>query len=194
MMSGSEPVQGEKVWKVFLRKHWKMLVVFIIAAIVAVAGAILVLLWFVGNAQASGLVPSLLGAWTMNHLVTFILNLIFWELVIIGIPALVFVLIIIFLWWKRLPSEERADYRRGQLFGKRSRRSDGSEAVSFFVFIGFIIKVYADGNWNTAFATWTFNYFVYSLVWVFVWIAVIAGIPLLIGGIWWLQRAMRRNP
>ena len=194
MMPDSEPGQGGKIWKMFIRKHWKMLVAFIVAAIVAVACAILVLLWFVGNAQATGLVPALLGAWTMNHLVMFVLNLILWELVIIGIPMLVVVLIIVFLWWKKLPAEERAEYRRGHLFGKRSRRSDGSGAVSFFLFLGFIIKVYVDGNWNTAFATWTFNYVVYSLVWVFIWIAVIAGIPLLIGGIWWLRRQMKLSP
>ena len=190
-MPSSETVQGEKIWKVFLRKHWKMLVVFVIAAIAVVAGAILVLLWFMGNALATGLVPALMGAWTMHHLVWFLLYLILWEIVFIGIPVLVVVLIIVFLWWKQLPAEERAEYRRGHLFGRRSRRSDGSGAVSLFLFLGFIIKVYVDGNWNVAFATWTFNYIMYSLVWVFVWIAVIAGIPLLIGGIWWLRRQMK---
>ena len=189
-----EPMKEEKIWKTFLRKHWKMLVVFIIAAIAAAAGAVLVLLWFVGNAQATGLVPALVGGWTMNHLVMFLLYLVFWELVIIGIPVLVVVLIIVFLWWKKIPVEERAEYRRGHLFGKRSRRSDGSGAASFFVFLGFLIKVYVDGNWNVAIATWTFNYVVYSLVWVLVWIAVIIGIPLLLGGIWWVRREMHRNP
>ena len=190
----SEPVHGEKIWKMFLRQHWKMLVVFITAAIATVAGALLVLLWFVGNAQATDLVPTLLGTWTMNHLVMFLLNLIFWEIVIIGIPVLFVILLIVFLWWKKLPAEERAEYRRRHLFGKHSRRSDGGGAVSFFLFLGFIIKVYVDGNWNIAFATWTINYVVYSLVWVFVWIAVIAGIPLLLGGIWWLRKQMNLNP
>jgi hypothetical protein len=194
MIPGSEPAQGEKIWKMFLRKHWKMLIVFIIAAIAVVAGAVLVLLWFVENAQATGLAPALLGLWTMNHLVMFLLYLLFWEIVIIGIPVLIVILIIVFLWWKKLPTEERTEYRRGHLFGKRSRRSDGSGAVSFFVFLGFIIKVYVDGNWNVAFATWTFNYVVYSLIWVVVWIAVIAGIPLVLGGIWWLRRQMKLSP
>jgi len=62
------------------------------------------------------------------------------------------------------------------------------------MFIGLLIKVYVDGNWNLPFATWTFNYFVYSLVWVFVWIVVIIGIPLLLGSIWWLQREMKKKP
>ncbi len=43
----------EKIWKKFLRKHWKMLVLFVGAAILAIAGAILVFLWFVGDAQVN---------------------------------------------------------------------------------------------------------------------------------------------
>jgi undecaprenyl pyrophosphate phosphatase UppP len=188
----SEP--SEKIWKKFITKHWKMVALFIVAAVVAVISAILVLLWFIGDAQTTGLVPETLNLWTMGYLVTFLLHLLFWEVLFIGIPVVVAIAAIYFLWWKKLPDEERNEYRRGHLFGKRSKSRDGGGAITFFVNIGFIIKVYLDGYWNVPFATWTFDYLVYSYLWAIIWMVIIFGIPLVLGGIWWLHREMKKKP
>ena len=188
----SEP--DEKIWKKFLRKHWKMLVLFVGAAILAIAGAILVFLWFVGDAQVTSLVPATVGLWTIGYLVTFLLHLIFWEVLFIGIPVIITVAALYFLWWKKIPDEERKEYRRRHLFGKSSRRTDGGGAISLLVNIVFIIKVYLDGNWNVPFATWTFDYLVYSYLWALLWILIIFGIPILLGGTWWIGREMKKKP
>ena len=108
-MEQTEPKNGEKIWKKFLRKHWKMLVLFVIAAIVVITGAILVFLWFVEDAQLTGLVPEILDLWTMEYLVTFLLHLIFWEILFIVIPVIIVIAAIYFLWWKRLPEGERKE-------------------------------------------------------------------------------------
>jgi len=192
-MVETESTSGEKIWKKFLRKHWKMLAFFITATLVTVLGAILVFLWFVGDAQATGLIPGILQLWTMGYLVTFLLHLLFWEILLIGIPILVIVAAIYFLWWKKLPDDERKEYRRKHLFGKRSRRTDGSGAITFLMNIGFIIKVYLDGNWNVPFATWTFDYLVYSYLWIIIWMVIIFGIPLAIGAVWWIHREMKKK-
>ncbi|MCK5261544.1 MAG: hypothetical protein KAJ44_05145 [Thermoplasmatales archaeon] len=184
---------GEKIWKIFLRKHWKMLVLFVVGAILASIGAILVYLWFVGDAQLTGLVPATLGLWTMGHFVTFLLHLIFWELLFIGVPVIL-AAVAGWLWWKKLPDEERKEYRCGHLFGKRSHRTEGGEGISFLIFIAFIIKVYLDGNWNVPFATWTFDYLVYSCLWALIWILIIFGIPMALGGIWWIRHEMKKEP
>jgi hypothetical protein len=192
MMENASEI-GEKTWKKFLRNHWKMLVIFIVVAIVAVVGAILVFLWFAGNAQTTGLIPATLGLWTMGHLVSFLLWLILWEFFLIGIPVIIALAAIYFLWWKKLSGEERIEYRRGHLFGNRSRRSDGGNAISFIVFIGLIIKVYIDGKWNTPFAAWTFNYLIYSILWIIIGIAIIIGFPIALGGTWWIRREIKKK-
>jgi len=184
----------EKIWKKFLRKHWKMFVLFVVAAILVIAGAILVFLWFVGDAQVTSLVPATVGLWTLGYLVTFLLYLIFWEVLFIGIPVIITVAAIYFLWWKKISDEERKEYRRRHLFGKSSRRTDGGGAISLLVNIVFIIKVYLDGNWNIPFATWTFDYLVYSYLWALLWILIIFGIPILLGGTWWIRREMKKKP
>lgn len=183
---------GDNIWKKFLRKHWKMLVLFVVAAALAIIGAIYVFLWFVEEAQITNLVPTTLDSWTIGHIVTFLLHLIFWEVIIIGIPVIITIAAIYLLWWKRLPDTERKEYRRGHLFGKRSRWTDGGGIISLFINIVFIIKVYYDGNWNVPIATWKFDYLVYSYLWALFWILIICGIPIAIGATWWIRHEMKK--
>ncbi len=175
---------GSESWRRFLRRHRNMFLLLIVGAILAFVGAILVFLWFVGQAQSTGMVPATLGLWTVGYIVTFLLNLIFWEILLIAIPVIV-AAIIAWLWWKRLPYEERAEYR---FFRTRSRARNGGNAFTFLVNIAFLIKIYLDGNWHLPFNDWTFNYLVYSYVTALVWILIIFGIPIAIGLIWWISR------
>lgn len=185
---------GNKIWKKFLRKQWKMVVLFIVGAILASIGATLVCLWVVGEVQLAGLVPATLGLWSMGHLVTFLLRLVFWEVLIIGVPVILAAVAIIFLWWKKIPDRERREYRRGHLFGTRSRPTNGKDVLSPLVFIVFCIKVFLDGNWNVAFGTWTFDYVVYSFLWALIWVLIIFGIPMVLGGTWWIRHEMKKKP
>ena len=176
-------------WKEFLKKHWNMLVYWIIAAIFAIIGGIFVYLWFVGEAQSTNMVPMTLGEWTMGHMVTFILHLLFWEIVIIGIPVAI-AAIVGWLWWKKIPEEERKEYH---FFGKRNHAQNGGGGISFLFFIAFCIKVYIDGNWDLAIASWTLNYVVDSMITILVYGAIIFGIPAIIIGLVWLSREIKKE-
>ena len=188
-MTEEAEVEKSSDWKKFMKKHWNIVAIFVVAGILAFAGAVYVFLWFVGEAQSTGLVPTTLGLWTMGHLVTFILHLIFWELLFIGIPAIIGA-VIGWQWWKRLPEEEKKEYH---FFGKRSRTTSGGSGVSFLFFIAFCIKVFIDGNWNVAIASWTLDYVVSSMITILVWTAIIFGIPIAIGVIWWINHEMKKN-
>jgi hypothetical protein len=127
----------------------------------------------------------------MGHLVTFILNTIFWELLLIGVPVIL-AAVAGWSWWRRLPSDEKKEYH---FFGKRSRAtSGGGGGVSLLFFVAFCIKVFVDGNWNVAFATWTFDYVVYSMLWILIWTLIIFGIPIALGVIWWINHEMKKKP
>lgn len=175
-------------WKRFMRRHWSIVAVFVAAFISAFAGAVYVFLWFVGNAQSTGLVPRTLGLWTMANLVNFILNLIFWELLFIGI-LVVAGGVAGWQWWKRLPDEERRGYR---LFGRRSRRTRGGGGVSLLFFIAFGIKVYLDGNWNIPVSTWTLDYVVGSMLLILEWVLIFLGIPIAVGVALWMRHEMKK--
>lgn len=192
-MVEKESENVEKIWIKFLSKHWKMFILFIIVAVLSFVGAVYVYLWLVEEAQLTGFVPTTLGLWTMGHFITFILHLIFWEIIYIGIPLILVIVAIIFLWWKKLPVDEREEYKSKNLFGKNSKSTQGGEGISFLVFIAFIIKIYLDGNWNLAFADWTFDYLVYSCLWALIWILIIFGIPIVIGATLWIIYEMRKQ-
>jgi hypothetical protein len=182
-MTQAEAENTPKSWKEFLRKHWQMAVLFIITAASAAIGAVYVFLWFAGNAQSSGLVPTTLSQWTMAHMFTFVLNMVFWEFVLIGIPVIIASLAG-WLWWRRLSYDERREYH---LFDPPSRKpSNGGGAASLLFWIAFSIRVYMDGNWNVAIATWTLDYLIYTSVWTVIWMLIIFGIPATIIGIIWL--------
>lgn len=182
-----------KIWKKFLSKHWKEFSIFSIIGAIAFIAAIYIFLWFVGEAQSTNIVPEALGQWSMGYFITFLLHLIFWEFVYIGIPILAIVVAIYLLWWKRIPELERKEYRSKNLFGKNSKRSDAGGGVSFLIFVFFAIKIYMDNNWGKPFGTWEFDYLVISCLTAFVWVAIVFGIPLLIGGIWWMRREIKKD-
>jgi hypothetical protein len=183
-------VQNGSDWKKFLRRHWSIFAVFVAASILAIIGAVYVFLWFVRDAQSIGLVPATLDLWTMGDLVSFILHLIFWELIFIGIPAILGA-VAGWLWWRKLPDEEKKEYH---FFGKSSRTSRGGGGISVLLFIAFAIKVFIDGKWNVAIATWTLDYVVYSMLAILIWAVVIFGIPVAIGVIWWIRHEMKKKP
>ncbi len=139
-----ETENDSKTWRRFLKHHWNMLIYWIIVAIGAVIGSVLVYLWFVGDAQSTNMVPTILNQWTMGHMVTFILHLVFWELLIVGILVAI-AAIIGWIWWKQIPNEERKEY---QFFGKGSRTERGGGGISFLFFVAFCIKIYIDTECN----------------------------------------------
>lgn len=188
MEQGSE--KESKAWKKFLRRHWGATALFVAGAGAALAGAVLVYLWFVGEAQSAGLVPAELSLWSMSYLLTFLLNLAFWELLVVGVPVAVAAVFAYTLWYRRLPAEEKEEYRRAGLFKDRSRGSDAGDGMSFLFFLAFMVIIYLDGYWEVPFSSWTFDYLVYTCLTAVVSVLVIVGIPLAIGGIWWLRREM----
>ena len=187
-MTEQTQVEESSRWSRFLRKHWPAFAAFVAAAILAFAGAVYVFVWFTGNAQSTGLVPSILGMWTMGNVVTFILHALFWELVLIGIPAAIGA-VAAWQWWKRLPETEKSN-----LSSKRSRSSRAGGAISPLLFIAFALKVYVDGNWNVAISTYTLDYVVGSMVTILLWIVAIFAIPAIIGLIWWIRHEMNKKP
>lgn len=188
METGSE--NRREIWRRFLSKHWRVLVLIAVGAILLLTDAILVFVWVVGDAQSSGLVPTTLGAWTMGYLLTFLLRLILWEVLLVGVPIILAV-VAGWRWWSKLPDEKSREYH---FFGKRSRATSGGGSISFFVFIAFCVKVYTDGNWNVPIATWTFNYLVNSWLTALIWILIIIGIPAGLALIWWLNHEMKKKP
>lgn len=175
-------------WGLFWRRHHNAVLIFGAGAAILAVWSVLVFLWYVGQAQSNGTVPTTLGLWNMSALVSFLLNLLFWEIALVGIPLIIAV-VLAWRWWRGLPYEERTEYR---FMRKRSKARNGGSGFSLVVFIVFCIKVNMDGNWNKPFGTWSFDYLVSSYLTAIVWILAVVAIPAIIVLIWWIRSGSKR--
>jgi hypothetical protein len=181
--TGSRP--ADQAWKAFVRRHWKL----VLAGVGGVAGvavaALAVFLWVVANTQANGLVPSGLGDWSAGSALTFILQLVLWELLLVASWAVPVAAAAFFLWYKKLPEEERRGMEGAP---RRGRAAGGGGGVSFFVFLVWLLIVWSDGRWNLALRNWTFNELVNSWIAAGLVVVLVAGVPALLYLVWVLRK------
>lgn len=184
IMRTGERGSGEG-WKKFVRRHGKMTALMVGGIAAACIAALLVFLWVVADAQATGLVPDGIGAWTVGYFFAFLLQLILWELILVASWMIPMAVVIYLLWYKKLPDEERKEYERGPRRGKSAGEDSG---ISFFIGLVWLAIVWIDGKWNLAFQEWTFDDWVYSWLTAGLVVLVIVGIPAIIWVIWTLRR------
>lgn len=176
---------GGRVWKRFVRRHWKMTLAAVGGIVAIAAVALLVFLWVVADMQATGRVPSGVGAWTVGYAITFLLNLILWELLLVASWVVVLVAAAYLIWYRRLPPEERAEYETGSRRGKSAGANGG---ISFFTGLVWLVIVWTDGRWNLPLQDWTVNQFVYSWIAAGLVVLLIVGIPAMVYLFWSLAR------
>ncbi|MHA1379178.1 MAG: hypothetical protein ACTSRG_12420 [Candidatus Helarchaeota archaeon] len=194
-MAENEEEINDEVWIKFLRKHWKMAILIITGIGIAAVCGVLLFLWFIlPNALSTNLLQKSLSFWTIGYALTFMLGVILWEFLFIGVPVIVCAVIIFLLWWKKLPDEEREEYI-GNPKKKRRRvsNSGGSGIFSFLVVITWLIIIYTDNNWNTFFAAWSIEYLVYSWISAFLWDLLIFGVPMSIALLLWIRHEMKEK-
>ncbi len=163
----------------FLKKYWKMSLTFVVIIAVALIVSVLVLLWQVTIAT----VPATLGQWSVGIIISFCLNLVFWELILVGSWVAVLALVMYFQWYIKLPEEDRKGWS-----GRGNRES--SDAIGFFIGLAWLLILWIDGRWNLTFDSWTFLDWVFSWLTAAFWVLVIGGIIVTIGLVAWLAKEM----
>ena len=181
MNTNEEQLDEEK--RRFLLKHWKMTLVMAVCIAAAAIVALLVFLWVVN--EAALVMPASLGDWTIGYLITFILHVIFWELLLVatwGIP-----LAAIMYWqFSKLPDAD--------LWKPKGGRRESGDAFGFLIGIAWLIMLWIDGRWNQAFEVWTFTEWIYSWLIAAGWVLLIFGIPAVVILVLWLvNREMKKD-
>ena len=173
MNTTEEQLDEEK--KRFLLKNWKMTLV--LAACI-VAAAVVALLVFLGVVNEAALImPASLGEWTIGLIVTFVLHLIFWELLLVatwGIPLAA----VLYWQFSKLPDAD--------LWKPTGGRRESGDAFGFLIGIAWLIMIWIDDRWNQTFQTWTFTEWIYSWLTALGWVLLIFGIPAVIILVLWL--------
>jgi hypothetical protein len=177
-------------WKKFLKKHWEVVLAIGIGIIGAIIGGILVFLWRVGAAPAALGVPANIGDWTIGYTVTFILNVIWYEFLLVGLPVIAAIIVIVFVWWNQLPEEEKEELKEEPKKSRPRRAMTGASGGGIFGLLyqlTWLIVIWSRGYWNTAFSAWGFSAFVNTMLWALIWDLIIFGIPIAIIVILWVR-------
>jgi hypothetical protein len=181
MNTNEEQLDEEK--RRFLLKHWKMTLVVAVCIVAVAVVALLVFLWVVNEAAA--VMPASLGEWTVGYLITFILHLIFWELLLVvswGIPLAA----ILYWQFSKLPDAE--------LWKPKGGRRESGDAFGFLVGVAWLIMIWIDGRWDQTFQVWTFTEWIYSWLTALGWVLLIFGIPAVVILVLWLvSREMKKE-
>ncbi|NVM36547.1 MAG: hypothetical protein HWN81_13200 [Candidatus Lokiarchaeota archaeon] len=168
----------EQFWKDFIKKHTNSFIVLIIACVCVIIGALLVVFWII---EVNPFVHPRTGTfndWTLNYIVGFIIQIILGELLFVGIPTGLFFGAGGYLWWRKLPAEEKQEFKeREKKETHRTKDYGGGGGFSFFMFIAYCIYIAVDGNYNATLGSQPYSYWVYSWFLTLMWIIIVLGIP-----------------
>ncbi|NVM17964.1 MAG: hypothetical protein HWN80_09625 [Candidatus Lokiarchaeota archaeon] len=174
----SEELSEKTYWQKKIKEHWKPFVIAIIACICAFIGALIVLIWFIGSSPIGAYGEAFIGDWNLDWMVGFIILIIGWELLFVGIPAGLFFGLGGYLWWRRLPAEEKQEFKDREKKNKhRKRNTGGGGGGSLFMFIAYCIYIGIQGNYYTPFGALPYTYWLYACFFTVMWILIIFGIP-----------------
>jgi len=162
-------------WSKKITQHWKAFLVFVIGCIIALAGAVLVLFWFIETSDFGAMGTATIGEWSLAWIWGFIIYLIFYELLIIGIPAAIAFGLGWYIFWKRLSAGEKAEIKGREK--KKHRGSSAGGGFGFFMFIAFTILMYLRGEFSTPLGNFQYSYLVYTWFTALGWLLLIGGIP-----------------
>jgi len=177
-MENSEELSDEKFWGSKIRQHWKEFIIVIIAGIVACIGVILVVFWFILTSPIGQYGTWTFNQWTLMHVVCFAILLILWELLFVGVPTGLFFGLGGYIWWRRLPDEEKQEFKaRTKKETHKARNWGGGGGFGFFMFIAFCIYVAVDGYYDTPFALLEYSYFIRACFLTVMWIVIYFGVP-----------------
>jgi len=173
-----EEISEEAFWKKKIKDHKNTFIIMIIAAVCVITGGLLVLFWFIGASPLGGYGTWTFNQWSLDTLILFVLFLFLFELLFVGVPTGLFFGIGGYLWWRRLPAEEKQEFKdREKKETHKKRNWGGGSGFSFFIFIAYCIYIAVDGNFNTAFGSEPYTYWVYSWFLTIMWILIVLGVP-----------------
>jgi hypothetical protein len=178
-------------WKNKIKEHWKAFIVIIIAGVCAAIGVILVLIWFVETSDIGLQGTATFNQWSLAWVVGFIILLLFWELLFVGIPVGLFLGVGGYLWWRRLPEEEKQEFRGREKITKKHRKKNAG-GCGFFLFIAYCIYIAIEGNFFTPFGNLPYSYWLYAYLYTIMWLLIIVGIPGAIIGLIYFKKWLNK--
>jgi hypothetical protein len=183
-------------WKGMIKKYWYALIIYGIAVVGFIVGALLVLMHYMAAPDIAGGGTWTFGEFSVGSVILWIIFLFLWELLLVILPVLAYVGIVTALFWFVILSDEdktaMKERERREKHKKRARGGGG--AANFIFFLAFLCVVTIDGNLWTAFGTISYTYYIYAYLVGIMWTCIVLGIPALIIGIVYIVKKGIKMP
>ncbi len=177
-MENSDEVSEKQFWKGIWSEYRTPFIVVILAGICAIIGALLVFFWFIRITPLGYYGNATIGLWRMNWVVGFMILLILFELLIVGVPAGLFFGLGGYLWWRNLTPEKKQFFKdREKKQTHRKQEYGGGGGFGFFMFIFYCIYLAFDGHYNAPFGSEPYTYWIYAWFLTIMWLLIYVGIP-----------------
>lgn len=186
-------------WKVLIRDHWLKLIPFALVIVAAFISGVYVFLWHneigLGFGSFWGLT---FNDWSFGLCFVYFFMLLLREFLLVMLPTLGVLAILFGLIWAATSPENRQKLKelnkREEEKKKKhpNKASGGAGGCTGIVTIVFLIIMAANGKWDTPFGNMDFQYFVVTYLWAIIWVALVIGIPVLIGGLFYLRYKLKK--
>lgn len=192
-MEPNDSIDSKEFWKQKIKAHWLMFTLCIIAIVACTIGALMVFIWHIETSPIGLQGDATFDQWSLNWIVGFFIVLILWEMLFIGVPAGLFFGLGGYLWWRRLPTEEKNGFNAKWSSEKKSKHArNAGGGFSLVLFIFFCIYMMINGTYYAEFGSQPYSYWIYSYLMMIGWILIIIGIPAaIICVIWYITKGRK---
>jgi hypothetical protein len=188
-MEKEQKKSDEQFWKEEIKKNWKVLILCVAAIVILSIIAVIVLIWHIQTSPIGNYGTATFDRWSLDWIVGFIIVLILWELLFVGLPAGLIFGLGGYLWWQRLTDDERTKFKEQQSKNKKAR---GAGGLGLFMFIAYCIYIAIDGNYSAPFGSQPYSYWLYSYLLTIGWLLIIIGIPMAVAGLLYLRYWLKK--
>lgn len=189
-MVNEEQKSNAQFWREAIKNHWKIMIVGLGAIVLFSIIAIWTVFWHIQTSYIGDYGNATFDEWSLNWIVIFVIVLVLWELLFVGLPAGLLFGLGGLLWWNRLPSEERAMFRKHEEKSNKKKEAGGFGIVMFILYC---IYIAIDGNFSAPFGSQPYSYWVFSYFMMIFWLLIIAGIPAAIIGLIYFKKWLNKS-
>ncbi|TFF87428.1 MAG: hypothetical protein EU548_10300 [Promethearchaeota archaeon] len=183
-----------KFWMGMIKKYWYAIILYSLALVGFIVGAIVVLSLYISAPDIAGG-----GVWTFDDFslgaaLLWIIFLVLWELLLVVLPVAAYLGIVTAIFWYAILSEEdKVAMKEREKREKHPKKTEkGGGAAGFIFFLAFLCVVAIDGNFWVRSGDLSYSYYVYAYLVGVMWTCIVLGVPALIGGLIYLSKKWKQ--